>query len=81
MTETDWEKRTGLNEVQVVRLFKSAIKDDETLVDGIVDGLYRKMKMYDSGRAKETVELVVDRDVTALARLKALLAEMSPRRS
>ena len=56
---------TGLNEFQVVRLFKCAVKDDNTLVDAIVENLYGTMKNFDARRAKQTVELIVDRDTTA----------------
>ena len=32
---------TGLTEAQVFRLFKCAVKDDDRLVDAIVERLYR----------------------------------------
>jgi hypothetical protein len=41
---TGREIPTGLNEFQVVRLFKCAVKDDDTLVDAIIEKLYRTMK-------------------------------------
>ena len=66
MSGTRREIPTGLNEFQVVRLFKCAVKDDDTLVDAIVEKLYCTMKDFDAGRAKQTVELIVDRETTAL---------------
>ena len=42
---------TSLNDVQVFRLFKCALKDDDTLIDAIVEKLYRSMKDFDPGRA------------------------------
>ena len=65
MSGTGREIPTGLNEFQVVRLFKCAVKDDDTLVDAIIEKLYGTMKDFDAGRAKQTVELIVDRETTA----------------
>ena len=53
MSETGREIRAGLNELHVVRLFKCAVKDDDTLVDAIVEKLYGTMKDFDAGRAKK----------------------------
>jgi hypothetical protein len=73
-------RETGLNEFHVVRLFKCAVKDDDTLVDAIVEKLYGTMTDFDAGRAKQTVELIVDRDATAALKFRALLDELWPRR-
>jgi hypothetical protein len=35
---------TTLNEHQIFRLFKCAVKDDETLIDAIVERLYGKIE-------------------------------------
>ena len=80
MSETGREIPTGLNEFHVVRLFKCAVKDDDTLVDAIVEKLYGTMKDFDAGRAKQTVELIVDRDTTAASKFRALLDDLWPRR-
>jgi len=80
MSETGREIATGLNEFQVVRLFKCAVKDDDALVDAIVEKLYGTMKDFDAGRAKQTVELLVDRDTTAASKFRALLDDVWPRR-
>ena len=53
MSGTRREIATGLNEFQVVRLFKCAVKDDGTLVDVIVEKLYGIMRDFDAGRAKK----------------------------
>jgi hypothetical protein len=71
----------GLNEFQVVRLFKCAVQDDITLVDAIVERLYGTMKDFDAARAKQTVELIVDRDPTAASKLRALLDDLWPLRT
>jgi hypothetical protein len=80
MSGTGRETPTSLNEFQVVRLFKCAVKDDDTLVDAIVEKLYNTMKDFDAGRAKKTVELIVDRDTTAASKFKTLLDDLWPRR-
>jgi len=80
MSETGWGIRAGLNELHVVRLFKCAVKDDDTLVDAIVEILYGTMKDFDAGRAKKAVELIVDRDTTAASKFRALLDDLWPRR-
>ena len=71
---------TGLNEIQISRLFKCAVKDDETLMDGIVERLYRTIKEADARRADRAVGLIVDRDATAGPMLMALLDEILPDR-
>ena len=38
------------------------------------------MKDFDAGRAKQAVELIVDRDTTAASKFKALLDELWPSR-
>jgi hypothetical protein len=80
MTGTSRRIPTGLNEFQVLRLFKCAVKDDDTLVDAIVERLYFAMKDRDSTRAENTVGLLVDRDVTAGSKFGELLDEFWPRR-
>ena len=67
---------TTLNEHQISRLFKCAVKDDETLIDTIVERLYGKMKEFDGRRADQTVGLIVDRDATGGATLRAFLDEV-----
>jgi len=67
---------TTLNELQISRLFKCAVKDDETLIDTIVERLYGKMKEFDGRRADDTVGLIVDRDAMAWATLRAFLDEV-----
>jgi hypothetical protein len=80
MSGTVREIPTGLNEFQVVRLFKCAVKDDDMLIDAIVEKLYGTMKDFDAGRAKQTVELIVDRETIATSKFKAFLDDLWPRR-
>ena len=80
MSETGREIPAVLNEFHVVRLFKCAVKDDDMLVDAIVEKLYGTMRDFDAGRAKQTVELIVDRDTTAASKFRAMLDDLWPRR-
>jgi hypothetical protein len=80
MFATGREIPTGLNEFHVVSLLKCAVKDDDTLVDAIVEKLYGTMKDFDAGRAKQAVELIVDRDTTAASKFRALLDDLWPSR-
>ncbi len=50
------------------------MKDDDRLVDAIVEKFYRTMKDFDPGRAKRTVASIVDRDTAAASKLRALLS-------
>jgi hypothetical protein len=54
------------------------VKDDDTLVDAIVERLYRKMNEFDRDRAEDTVELIVDRDAAAESIFRALLNDLWP---
>jgi hypothetical protein len=81
MTGTSRKIPTSLTEAQIFRLFKCAVKDDVTLVDAIIERLYRTMKDFDANRANDTVELVVDRDATAGLKFRALLDDLWTRRS
>jgi hypothetical protein len=81
MTGTSPKIPTSLTEAQIFRLFKCAVKDDVTLVDAIIERLYRTMKDFDANRANDTVELVVDRDATAGSKFRALLDDLWTRRS
>jgi hypothetical protein len=74
MTAASREIPTGLDEFQVFRLFKCA------LIDAIVEKLYGSVKEFDASRAKEAVELVVDRDTTAGSKFRGLLNDLWTRR-
>jgi hypothetical protein len=81
MAGTSRKIPTGLTEAQVFRLFKCAVKDDDALVDLIIERLYRTMKDLDANRARDAVELIVNRDTTARSKFAALLDDLWTRRS
>jgi hypothetical protein len=76
----DLKRKVAEVELQVLRLFKCAVKDDDTLVDVMVEKLYRTMKDFDPSRAKDTVALIVDRDTRAEWKFRALLDDLWIRR-
>ena len=76
ITPPDLFRHTGLTELQALRLFKAAIRDNDSLVDTIVEKVYAAMKSFDRERAYDAVELIVDRDEAAASRLRSLLEEM-----
>ena len=61
MFETGREIPAGLNEFHVVRLFRCAVKDDDTLVDAIVEKLYGTMKDFDAGQSCEHCSTIYGR--------------------
>jgi hypothetical protein len=67
---------TGLTESQAMRLFKAAIKDDEALIDVVIERVFAALKAFDRERAYDAIELVVDRDDNASLRLGHLLEQI-----
>jgi hypothetical protein len=68
--------RAQLTEEQVFRLLRCAIKDDDELVDEIIDQVYQDIVAFDYKRAESVIELIVRRSVTARWAFRALLKDM-----
>jgi hypothetical protein len=68
--------RSALTEDQVFRLLRCAIKDDDELVDQIIDQVYENIVAFDYKRAESVIELIVRRSVTAKWAFHALLKDM-----
>jgi hypothetical protein len=68
--------RSVLTEEQVFRLLRCAIKDDDELVDQIIDQVYENIIAFDYKRAESVIELIVRRSVTAKWAFRALLKDM-----
>jgi hypothetical protein len=68
--------RTALTQEQVFRLLRCAIKDDEDLVDEIIEQVYENIVAFDSKRAECVIELIVRRSVTARWAFRSLLKDM-----
>jgi len=65
-----------LTQEQVFRLLRCAIKDDDELVDQIIDQVYENIVAFDYKRAESVIELIVRRSVTAKWAFRALLKDM-----
>ena len=63
------------------RLWKAAIKDDETLADELIRGMFDALLAFDRERAEDLMDLIVRRAPTARDSLKALLQDMQTFRS
>ena len=68
--------RPALTKEQVFRLWRCAIKDDDKLVDEIIEQLYENIIAFDYKRAECVIELIVDRGVTARWAFRSLLKGM-----
>jgi hypothetical protein len=68
--------RSALTQAQVFRLLRCAIKDDDELVDQIIDQVYENIIAFDYKRAESVIELIVRRSVTAKWAFRALLKDM-----
>jgi hypothetical protein len=65
-----------LTKEQVFRLWQCAIKDDDKLVDEIIERVYENIVAFDYKRAESVIELVVRRSVTARWAFRSLLKDM-----
>jgi hypothetical protein len=68
--------RPALTQEQVFRLLRCAIKDDEELVDKIIEQVYENIVAFDYKRAECVIELIVRRSVTARWAFRSLLKDM-----
>jgi len=68
--------RSALTQEQVFRLLRCAIKDDEELVDEIIEQMYENIVAFDYKRAECVIELIVRRSVTARWAFRSLLKDM-----
>jgi hypothetical protein len=68
--------RPTLTKEQVFRLWRCAIKDDDRLVDEIIEQLYENIIAFDYKRADCVIQLIVRRSLTASCALRSLLKDM-----
>jgi hypothetical protein len=69
-------RRSFLTEEQVFRLWSSAIKDDDRLVDEVIQNVYEQMIGYDRARSEAVMQLAIRRNAAAGCALRALLEDM-----
>jgi hypothetical protein len=78
---SDAPKHPSLTGEMVFRLWKAAIKDDDTLADEVIRGIYDCMLTFDRERAEYVTDLTVRRSPTARDTLRALLGDMQKLRA
>jgi hypothetical protein len=69
-------RRPTLTQEQVFRLWRCAIKDDDGLVDEIIQQVYKNIIAFDRKRAECVIELIVGRSVAANRAFRSLLTDM-----
>jgi hypothetical protein len=74
-------KHPSLKGDMLFRLWKAAIKDDDTLADELIRGMFDALLAFDRERAEDLMDLIVRRAPTARDSLKALLQDMQTFRS
>ena len=72
-------RRPVLTEEQVYRLWGCAIKDDDKLIDLILERVYEEMATFDPERADGVMQLIIDRDEVAEPTFRALLLDIKQR--
>jgi hypothetical protein len=66
-----------LTKDQVFRLWKCAVKDDDKLVDAVIEKLYEEMVVFDFARAETVMQLIIDRDEAATPTFRGLLQDIA----
>jgi hypothetical protein len=66
-------KRFGLARDAIFRLWRSALKDDESLIDEAIAATYDRMISIDPVRAEQVMSLIIRRHADAKNSLKDLL--------
>jgi hypothetical protein len=66
----------SLTPEQVFRLWRCAIKDDEELVDELIERLYENIVAFDCKRAESVIALIVRRSLSARWAFRSLLKDM-----
>lgn len=71
-------RRSRLTKEQMFRLWRCAIKDDDRLIDELIQQVYENIIAFDSKRAETVMELIVRRSVAANYALRSMLVDMRP---
>jgi hypothetical protein len=69
-------KHPSLRGDMLFRLWKAAVKDDDTLADETVRGMYDGMLAFDRERAEDVMDLIIRRAPTARDSFTALLHDI-----
>jgi hypothetical protein len=77
-------RHSALTREQVFRLWRCAVKDDDKLIDEVIQQIYESIVAFDCKRAESVIELMVRRNATAGPAFHSLLQDMhavGPRRA
>ena len=66
-----------LTKDQVFRLWKCAVKDDDKLIDAVIEKLCEEMVAFDPARAETVMQLIIDRDEAAAPTFRGLLQDIA----
>jgi hypothetical protein len=69
-------RQCPLTEEQVFRLWRCAIKDDDNLIDTVIEKVYDEMMAFDPERANSVMQLIIDRDEGAKPTFQTLLQDI-----
>jgi hypothetical protein len=61
----------------IFRLWMCAVKDDNKLVDAVIEKLYEEMIAFDHARAEAVMQLIIDRDEAAAPTFRVLLQDLA----
>ena len=65
-----------LTKEQIFQLWKCAIKDDDRLLDAVIQKLYDTIIAFDFERAENVIRLIIDRDEAAEHNLRGMLQDI-----
>ena len=71
--KTHLPTRVGLSSHAIFRLWKAALKDDETLLDEVISSVHEQMTSLDQARAEQVMSLIIRRHRDAKEAFKAIL--------
>jgi hypothetical protein len=69
-------RHSGLTEEEIFQLWRAAFKDDDRLIDEVIQRAYDDMISFDRERAETVMSLTIRRHSEAERALRSLLGEM-----
>ena len=72
--------RVGLSSHAIFRLWKTALKDDETLLDEAIASVHEQITSLDQARAEQAMSLIIRRHRDAKEAFKAMLMAIRTQR-
>jgi hypothetical protein len=69
-------RRYGLGPDAIFRLWKSALKDDDSLLDEAISAAYDRMTAVDPERAEEVISLIIRRQRGARSAFRNVLKRL-----